>query len=207
MKTISELNNTKWYRFLKVIYILSFIIIFGFSLWIILNEYPFHINAKKSYAKCDNGTIINFADKFKDIDSLSDAASLECDYDKFVANSEYWDTMFRLYCLTNKEIGEKIKMVYSAYEDIDTEQLGAKARQKLEKENKILLYSTDPTIISLKKIVIPAEKNYSFVIACSRNWLRILEYSILSFLILAVVFEFIKRIFYYIVLGTIKPKK
>jgi len=205
MKTISELNNTKWYRFLKVIYILSFIIIFGFSLLIILNEYPFHINAKKSYAKCDNGTIINFADKFKDIDSLSDAASLGCNYDKSVASTEYLDTMWRLDCLTNKEIGEKIKMVYSEYEDMDTEQLGAKARQRLE--NNLLFYSNDPDIISLKGIVIPTEKNYSFVIACSRNWLRILEYSILSFLILAVVFELIRRIFYYVVLGTIKPKK
>jgi len=206
MKTISELNNTKWYRFLKVIYILSFIIIFGFSLLIILNEYPFHINAKKSYAKCDNGTIINFADKFKDIDSLSDAASLKCDYDKSVASTEYLDTMWRLDCLTNKEIGEKMKMTYPFYNDTDTEELGAEARQRLENNlfNRNDLFNNVPLG---EAIVIPAEKNYSFVIVCSRNWLRILEYSILSFLILAVVFELIRRIFYYVVLGTIKPKK
>jgi len=200
MKTISELNNTKWYRFLKVIYILSFIIIFGFSLWIILNEYPFHINAKKSYAKCDNGTIINFADKFKDIDSLSDVVSLKCDYDKSVVSTEYLDTMWRLDCLTNKEIGEKMKMTYPFYKDVGTEELGAEARQRLENN----LFNRNDLA---EAIVIPAEKNYSFVIACSRNWLRILEYSILSFLILAVVFELIRRIFYYVVLGTIKPKK
>jgi NDP-sugar pyrophosphorylase family protein len=62
MKTLTELNDKIWYRFLKVLYILFFIPIFAFSL---LSGFVFispNFNNEKSYIECDDGRKIWLAE-------------------------------------------------------------------------------------------------------------------------------------------------
>jgi len=54
----------------------------------------------------------------------------------------------------------------------------------------------------------PIGKNYSLIsVYTKRNWFKTIGISILSIVATILLFELIKRIFYYIVLGSFKPQK
>ena len=55
---------------------------------------------------------------------------------------------------------------------------------------------------------IPDEKNYDLVSSyTNRDWVRTVGYSLLAIIVTVFIFELTKRIFYYVVLGSIRPQK
>jgi len=59
-----------------------------------------------------------------------------------------------------------------------------------------------------KKIDKVLGKNYSMVEKyTSRNWTQTINYSLLALLGVTIIFELIRRIFYYVVLGKLRPAK
>jgi hypothetical protein len=59
MKTIAELNQKIWYRFLKVLYVLVFIPVFIIPVLFIVSAYSSKLDSTESYILCDNGKILN----------------------------------------------------------------------------------------------------------------------------------------------------
>jgi hypothetical protein len=59
MKTIAELNQKIWYRFLKVLYVLAFLPIFIIPVLFIVSEYSPKFDSTESYILCDNGKILD----------------------------------------------------------------------------------------------------------------------------------------------------
>ncbi len=52
---MENLNDKSWYRFLKVIFIISFIVVQSFAIVSFWNDAPV-----KSFVKCDNGKILEY---------------------------------------------------------------------------------------------------------------------------------------------------
>lgn len=147
MKTIQELNERIWYRFLKVTIILITIIIGGFSFAVIWSSYQPIFDNIESYVKCDNGKTIGL------------------DENNITLYSDY---IF-------SEDDKKLKTACGS---------GSKFDQYL------------------------INKNYQLIsVYKSRNWGEIIKYSLFVILCTILTLETIKRIFYYIVLGSLKPKK
>jgi len=147
--TIEQLKEKTWYRFLKVIYALAFIIIIVFAVALIFDSTSPRYDNDNSYIKCNNGKEFKLSELNKNGTHISGP---------YIDTGE--DRLLNFDCIWR----------------------GA---------------SADPNI-----------KGYKFIgIYTARNWFKIMWQSLLSIAIALIIFEVIKRIFYYILLGKFMPKK
>ena len=186
-KTLVHLNSKWWYRLIKVFYILMFVIILIVPTITIFNGFKPNFNAENSYIKCNDGQTVNL---------LQNKIYL---YSEYIYTDD--DNKIRNLCLSDSEIGGVAKQVYPngvssdgvKYTNFSDIELGKSVREA----NSVWILKMTPT-----------EKNYELVaVYDERNWLAIIGFSFISIILVIFVFELIKRIFYYVALGTIKPEK
>jgi hypothetical protein len=178
-KTISHLNNKVWYRLIKVIYIVAILIAITISSAIIVDSNSRRFDNGKSYVICYDGK----KSGLKDI-----SVYLNSDY-----VPSYYENDIRQFCLTNSDLGEIAKSKYPQYNDFSNEEVG----KRLKENNSFFL-----------KSVLVQTKNYSLTpIYTNRNWFITIGECILGALVILLISETIKRVFYYIVLGSLRPKK
>lgn len=150
MKTISELNSKVWYRFLKVIYVLLFILGLFYALiggFFVVS--PTFVN-EKSYIKCNDGR-------------------------EFTLN----------------ELGISLPgpyVPYQGYEDIVIKQNCGSTQW--EKNNGYYV-----------------KKNYTLMPSLTRDWFTTIGLSVFYVIVTIIIFQLIKRVFYYIILGSFRPPK
>lgn len=180
MQTISELNAKWWYRLVKVVYFFTIIISIGISFIgaYVVSQPEF--DEQNSYILCDNG---------KKVDS------------KEYNISEYSDTVY--------SNGQDIKFVCSRLEsglsaqEIEIVNRGMETGKSKEEVLRALNNYRSEQIKQL-----PSGANYKVVREyMPPQWFQMILISVASVLGILLTSEIIRRIFYYIILGKIKPEK
>ena len=168
-KTISHLNSKIWYRILKVLYILSFLVVLLITIVII---YSVNFPAQQVVDNDETTILCNYGNKKQFLASENNVyfSYSELSSDNYL--TDYHKTELKKLCQISKtELDQKLNAILSKTDD------------------NTKLFDINPVI-----------KNEGGIIA-------FLGYSILGILILIIIFEIIKRIFYYILLGSLNPKK
>lgn len=179
MKTITELNKKWWYRLVKVLYVLIFVFASVLAIAFISTSGPF--NSKSRSLRCDDGrTFTTFPQPLIFKSSVS------------------YDDRLKYFCLTNADIGGDVRASYPQYEGLPLEEIGRLFRAKYPDYE----YAIEAGII----FDLPARKNYSVIIEESFD-LGGLLYGLLLPVMVVVFFELLRRAFYYILLGSLKPPR
>ncbi len=192
-KKLSDLNSKMWYRLLKVLYFTIFAIYF--LIFFIELDYKSlkndYYNLRKSYINCYNGETIYLKNINLDYYDL-----------KYLNYNE--NNKFKFACLSDKELGAMIKNESGVYLSFSDEKVGFLVREKFNSFSEI--DSKMKTSLNFKEhqknYILHTVKNNSLI-----NVRTIFLDLIIPILIIIVFFELTKRIFYYVMLGTIKPKK
>ncbi|MBP9717202.1 MAG: hypothetical protein KBD44_00625 [Candidatus Pacebacteria bacterium] len=190
MKTISELNTKWWYRLLKVAYLLSYI---AFALALVGvafdAEEPYLIaDEDKSTLVCRSGNKKTFSYK-----ELQPEISI---YD-LKAKSVNTQSLASL-CDIDGPFGEKYKIDGTpTISRNEVKSLYTRIEESVDSEAERIQWATN------------VQSNVEFNLAEKTvgSWWGVIKFSLLLLTILTITYEFIRRIFYYIVLGTVRPKK
>ncbi len=179
MKTISELNSKWWYRLLKVVYLVAVLIVVGALAIIQYDEMrPYSkLDFKTSKVHCLNGN-------FK-----------TATYNDFMVIIGNVSDSIRYQNLDPLDIAEFCELPSPPEGYTPLRNLGFE--QANENAGKLKTWRL------LTRESIRYEENYETV----GSWITLFLYIILSAIIALVGFEIIRRAFYYIVLGNIRPKK
>ncbi len=179
-RTIASLNAKVWYRLIKVVYLLTFVVAILLPIIGISMNYGPKMDAENSIIKCQGGGFV-FPKMF--------GVHL---YSENVSFSD--DKKIRVQCLPYSNLGEIVKKAYpTVYTDISNEDLGKRVKEK----NDVYLGN-----IEIK------DKNYSLETTYTkRNWTATVGFTALSVVIVLAIFELFRRVFYYIFLGKVFPKK
>lgn len=211
MKTISELNSKAWYRLLKVFFILAFltILISANALFVFSRGFK-NINQDKTLIQCTYGNKNVFTPQSIDIQlNNSDFINEVFDYKIFFEN--YNDYLIRnifegCYHRTSGDIFA-IQKVYEVWGD---ERLKDTAKTMTESEKKYL----DDVLPKIESAITNSQKsnylNYSvklFDIKPVFSYGDFITSFLITNLIIIAGFEIIRRAFYYIILGSIRPPK
>lgn len=197
MKTIADLNGKWWYRLVKVIYIF---LLFSWSIGTAIGVYFMlepEFDNENSYITCENGenykleenglylysTYIGTYDKQK-IQSL-------CKAPKEMTRAEYEEK----YGEPAPSFVDKIRPV-SFTPDTPEDNEGLTQEQLLEMGAKP---------VDLEKYRLPRYELVS--VYTERNWFATIGYMLLAVLGWLIFFEIVRRVFYYVVLGSLTPKK
>lgn len=194
MKTITELNSKWWYRLVKVIYLLTFVTALGSSLFIPPMVY---LDPYEKEIECGNGLKINsnqLSDKGIYINLYTSDA--ERDNDIKIKRICVPDTMYISRVTMQKIFDERPKGT-----DMDKAlEIFIKNGWTIEGVN------TSPDKV-YKEYTAEDFKNITYEVKGKINWVEMISVMLGSFFGVLVFFELTRRIFYYVVLGAIKPTK
>ncbi len=185
MKTIQQLNEKWWYRLLKVVFLGVASLGAVISIFLIVDDYKPHqvLDYKIS-------CIADYTNK-KTLFAEKDAGLYFFPYGTETVYQSISDT-------------DKIKLrKVCGYSDSTAEKLNSELDAYIEEQTKL---GTDiATIIKNleSKRAYTIEEEYR----TEGGYFEVIGYSLLAITIIVVVLEIIRRIFYYIVLGSIRPKK
>lgn len=222
MKTISELNSMWWYRGLKVVYIFTLIFI---SLSVATAIYFGTAEFENTIISCDNGKeIIKHDSYFTDAEKYD--IYREC------SESDYWISQSKtigkvlaedkrseldqiVIGMLNKGSSDKEVQAYvDNYKEMNgTEfnpaQYGAVKTEKGKSYTFEEVFGNIDTSNGFIKKISGSSilSNYKITLEQRFSLLAIIGFMILGIIATHLVFELSRRIFYYIVLGSIKPKK
>lgn len=208
-KTTSHLNSRVWYRFLKVIYILLFIIIlFGYNLIIFSGTELKNLDQEKTLIICNYKDEKVFSPKEKNIRLNNyDFKNRTFDYkDFFEGYNEYKikDILENCYDMTNIS-NLDVFAIQRTYEITGTKNNKKDYDENYLKNeiNKIITgYKTDSEKASYLDYSIKL-----FTVDPVFTHYKFLTYFFIGNLSILLFFEIVRRVFYYIVLGTIKLKE
>jgi len=187
MKSIKELNQKAWYRLLKVIYLSFFLGIFIFSNWANIGISSQKVDQKDSIIDC----------------KLNNKKILISNIENIEVKSYFYDSEY----LSDNDI-EKI-LIYCYGIDY-TGYINDKNIEGTEKDTLIDSSSNsriDSLSLRLAKKLTDFEKRDSFTIEYAHSYNDLVIYFLVINLSIILLFEAIKRIFYYVVLGKIRPDK
>ena len=194
MKTITELNEKWWYRFIKVI----FFFLFTFFLVIsVVTPYIIFSDATKKVVYCANGKILT-----EDVLRYSDIRLNS--HDSFVSVDD--TTNIRGLCVPESKYISKIQM----QKIFDERPAGVNIDKLLSKfiENGWVVEGVNTETSKIYREYTADDLNkINFEIKKDTEWLEMLGTILGSFLGTIIIFEILKRVFYYIILGKIKPIK
>lgn len=182
MNTIGELNKKAWYRLLKVIFITSFLLIFVGIGAISYFKYEPEYHKNDSVVKCDNGRVLNY-----------DKHQIEYDY---------------IGATDNKRIKFECSQTEDGLSDEETEIVEYGVESGMTQDDVLKAISRYRQEKIQSESIAAMSKNYEFVAEYeSRDWSRTLLFFFVFNLISLGLFELIRRVFYYIVLGSANPEK
>ena len=182
MKTLKELNAKWWYRLVKVCFILLFLFCLITPVVMIVVSYNPIVSESQSSAVCDDGRRLQLGAQ-----QGYENGELTTKYYTF--SSDYSE--LALFCSSDKAIASKIRSLEST--TLDDRELANLVRSRLDVFANEVYFSPN---------------NYTIdYVYTERDWLATIGYSLLSIFITIALFEVARRIFYYIVLGSLRPKK
>lgn len=209
-KTISYLNSKAWYRFLKVVFIFIFIAVILIANGINISEGIGRIDKDKTLIYCNGGD--------KRVLTARQAGVYFSNYE-FIKGFDYkkfYEGYYNEYTIKDilQACYDKVPE-YNNDEDIYLMQRvyeiqGFKANPKkfdeayLKEQFKVMTegYKSKDQKISYLDYSI-----HLFDIKPAYTYKDFVLYSLITNLSILLIFEVLRRVFYYIVLGTIKPKK
>lgn len=202
-KTISYLNGKVWYRVLKVIYLFSFLFVFIGAIWVENTNGIREIDQSRSLITCNTGTKAQF--------SAEDAG---VEFGKYLFNKDKFDyEYFVEFTSTNLDkiiakcgidnIAGLDPVIYNYLKDTT-----------IDKEKREYVYKeldSGTSVDELKKAIVTKYPGrfmeQQFEVKVRYSYLAFIESFALTLLVVVVVFEIIRRTFYYIALGTLNPKQ
>ena len=208
-KTVSFLNSKVWYRFIKVIYVLLFIVILlGYNILTFSGSSFKNVDQDKTLIICNYKDEKVFYSKEKNIRlNNHDFKNETFDYkDFFESYNEYKikDILENCYDIKNSS-NLDIFAIQRTYEITRTKDNKKDYDENYLKNeiNKIITgYKTD-----LEKASYLDYSIELFTIDPVFTYYKFLMYFFVGNLSILLLFEIIRRLFYYVVLGTIKPEK
>lgn len=191
MKTIADLNSKWWYRLIKVVYILALLFFLIAPVVGIVFSYAPEFDGINSYARCKDGRTVNL---------IKNDVHL---YSEYVWSSD--DKIIKDRCANSFTL-EEVKNGIS--DDQVINRMLANSNTEYNVEAALEAGATKKQIGDYLKTQIEKNTEYTLVSAYTpRNWIATIGFSLLSVVITLLVFEVAKRIFYYILLGSIRPHK
>ncbi len=177
MAQTTKLNSKWYYRLVKVVYIIVYLVSFALVFFfVILKERPF--NDSFSSVHCDNGLVFSFKEKNLD------------------ANTSYtpWSQKTLKYiCATDEQLGIATIEAFPVYAKWGNQYVGAQIRAK-----------NDLGMLDKDMIASNLPSNYSTDLK-QDSVFNNLGYAALWILGIVIVMEALRRIIYYISLGTLFP--
>lgn len=213
-KTLQYLNLKAWYRLLKVVFGLCALVALVAFNGIIISEGVKNVDNDKTTISCTYGDKKVFTPKQIGIELSNYELKDGFNYKNFFEgyNDYAIKTIFKnCYQPTNDDID--VFAAQKVYEVYGNDRLAIKKDERpplTESEKKYL----DETIPKIENSYINSDKakylNYSvklFDIQPSYTYSKFIKYFVIGNLLILIFFEIIRRAFYYVVLGSIKPKK
>jgi len=213
-KTISYLNNKTWYRLLKVIFgllILGVILIFNILL---IGEGVKKIDNSKTLIYCTYGDKKVLTPKQIDISFSIYQFRAGFDYKLFFEdyNDSYIKSIIKN-CYNPENDDYDIFATQKIYEVWGDERLATKRENRSPLTKKEIEY-LDEILPKIEATIINSDKskyvNYTvklFDIKPIYTYKDFIKYFIIGNLLILLGFEILRRLFYYIVLGSAKPQK
>ena len=177
-KDLKYLNSKWWYRLIKVLYVLIFVFASFYLVAINVVSYEPTFNSAKSSIICKNGKPIE--DVYM--------------YSPYSWSLDYTDIKFE--CASDEELGAATKSSFPEYKEIENSALGKSIREKYKGN----------AYANLIQINMPTNYNTNLVYF-PRNWFATIGFSVLIVAGVFLFLEILKRIFYYVYLGKLFPKK
>lgn len=219
MKTIPELNSKWWYRLVKILYVFTFIIIviFGTALFF-TSSYENEVDYNKTAVVCSNGVSTPISQVSNVITQLGASFPVKATdvvfHNKLPDNFELlalhfgatevsgepdeFDVAFRALCSTQVVImkdGTRKLVPYNKFSQLDLSNVSTvDGKPPLSFSSSIMWGNV-------------SVKNYDISTVLKSHTLQKILYSIALLLCVLLVFEVIRRSFYYVVLGSLKPSK
>jgi hypothetical protein len=186
MTTTKELNNRWWYRLVKVVYILALVFSAAIVCLLIFSSITPQFDSANSYVICGN---------YQNHVTMKDAGVTL--YDEYISPDN--DTILKYICANTKDLGTAAQEAYpnsTAYQNASPVSLGQSIQLTYPQYNQ-----------TLNQMMGFVPDNYTFVpVYTPRNWPLLILYLFIGILCVVLVFEIIRRIFYYIVLGRLRPR-
>lgn len=212
-KTVSQLNEKAWYRLLKVVFIILFLIVLVIFNVIVFSNGIRQINYKKTLITCKITQSENKKISLSDVGVYFSPQELaNFNYGKFFKNNNYDIQTILGACnkgtILNFE-GTQIKSNGVVGED-DVYRWQAMADEKLANGKSLLDEFPFETWRKWDKNNWNNYINYKarlFDIAPVFTYRGFLEFFFIGNFIILLIFEATRRTFYYIVLGNLRPKK
>lgn len=220
-KTTSYLNSKIWYRLLKVIFILVCLaVLIGFNFFVFTDIGIKNIDQNKTLIQCSYGDKVIFSPQSVNLNfSKSDFKNGIFDYKSFFLDyndnkiKDIFKGCYASYSFSSPTLSSDIFAIQKIYE------VWGNDRLLIKKETRTLLSSDeiknlDEIVPRIEKSITNTDKanylNFSIKLFDVKpvftysNFLK--SFFIGNFIILLII-EALKRGFYYVVLGTLKPKK
>ena len=194
MKTITELNSKWWYRFIKVLYILFFVISLGCSL---ILPPVIYLNPYEKSIHCANG--INVTSK-----QLSDKGIYINSYDQETQREN--EVKIKRICVPDTMYISRIKMQQILDERPDGTTIDEIITAFVKNGWILEGFNSLPNKI-YKEYSAEEFSKISYEVKKEVKWLELIEVLFASVFGTLIFFEILRRSFYYVVLGSIKPTK
>lgn len=213
-KTLAYINSKVWYRLLKVIFVLCLLLSLVFLNIAIASNGIKNVDSDKTSIFCTYGDKKIFTPRQLGLTFLSGQFKQGFKYKSFFEGYNDYDIKEILKnCYKRSDEDIDIFAVQKIYEVWGHDRLiiSKENRQPLTDSEKRYLDEIIPKIESSYASIDKAKYvDYSvqlFDVSLSYSYANFVKYFVIGNLLLLVSFEIIRRIFYYIVLGTIKPNK
>lgn len=187
-RTIKALSERWWYRLIKVIFIAAETLIIGLGVLIIFFIYYNQgINYQKTIVSCDNG-LSTTLDKVTTTASLSEVT--------YASNYSYYplEQSLKATCSHYVTLTDGSSVLTINYKNIDYKKVTGVDGHSYNSIGNFLPFYPDSKF-----------DNYKVDIVRDSQLLKCLEYSLILGFVVSILFEFLRRLFYYIVLGKLFP--
>lgn len=204
-KTINYLNSKMWYRLVKVVYLFLFLVIILVANIIIIEQGIGRLNQNKTIIYCLHGDKRVLTAKQAGVYFSNGDFKNGFDYKKYFEGYNDYDIKDILTACYDKTPNENVHVIQRVYEII-----GFKDEPKEYNKNYLdeqIKKISEPFITNTQ---MASYLDYSirlFDIKPVYSYNEFIKYFVITNLFILFLFEVLRRIFYYIVLGTIKPKK
>ena len=213
-KSISDLNNKAWYRLLKVFFGLCAVLVLGVFNFIIMSDGIKSVDNDKTLVSCAYGDKETFTPKQIGVELSNYQLKDGFDYKNFFEGyNDYAIKAIFKNCYKQANDDIDVFAAQKVYEVWGNDRLMVKKEQRPPLTDSEIKY-LDEIIPKIESSYINSDKakylDYSiklFDIKPVYSYSKFIKYFVVGNILILFFFEAIRRTFYYIVLGSVKPKK